>query len=293
MTVWIDTDMGADDLFAILTVARHRRVAGLSLSFGCAELPQVERNAAGAAQAFGWTFPLRTGAPRPILGPVETAERILGPSGMRSRGATLPDASAEFPPALPALADWIGSGGEVLALGPLTNLATVLLAHPGLPLDRITWMGGSTGRGNHTAFAEYNALADPGALAILLDRGVTVRMIDLEACRKVQIDETHVARLAGSDAPHAALLTDLMGGYLDIALTRGRPSMGLYDPVAAVAVSHPDLFRFTPVRIEVDLSPTETRARTAVVDGPPNAEVATDLDADAICETCLAALEAA
>ncbi|MEL6680913.1 MAG: nucleoside hydrolase, partial [Pseudomonadota bacterium] len=62
MAIWIDTDMGADDLFAIEMVRRSRAVAGLSLTFGCATLDQVARNAAGAAVAFGWSMPLHTGA---------------------------------------------------------------------------------------------------------------------------------------------------------------------------------------------------------------------------------------
>lgn len=230
-----------------------------------------------------------------MLGPVETAARILGPTGMLSRGARLPqiDAPHPHPPALPALAEWIAQGGAVLALGPLTNLATAMLAHPDLPLHHVTWMGGSTGRGNHTPFAEYNAVADPHALAILLDRGVTIDMIDLEACRQVTIGEAEVTRLRCSGGANADLLADLLGGYLDIAKTRGRDRMALYDPVAAVALACPELFDMTPVRLEVDLSDAETRAQTLVAGGPANARVAGKLDAEAVRDTVLNALEAA
>lgn len=276
--------MGADDLFAILLASREARVAGLSLSFGCAPLPRVARNAAGAARVFGWEFPVTLGAARPVLGPVETAERILGPTGMRSRGAVLPEVEGDFPPALEPLADWTAAGGEVLALGPLTNLAVLALARPEALPDRITWMGGSLGRGNHTPHAEYNALADPEALAILLERGVTVRMVDLEACRKVLIDESDLAPL------RPGLLADLLGGYLDIALERGRPAMALYDPVAAAAAVRPDLFETAPACLSVDLA-GETRGRTQSGAGAANAEVISGLDAPAVKALCLAALE--
>lgn len=285
--------MGADDLFAILVAERVGGVAGLSTSFGCAGLAQVERNAAGAARAFGWSFPVTRGAARPVLGPVETVERILGPMGMQTRGAYLPDARPDHGPALPALTGWIAGGGAVLALGPLTNIATAMLARPDLPLERIVWMGGSTGRGNHTPFAEYNAVADPCALAILLDRGVTIDMIDLEACRKVTIGEDEVARVRASGGPNAALLADLLGGYLDIALTRGRARMALYDPVAAVAATQPLLFEMTPIRLRVDLSDGDTRAQTVVTEGPPNARVVRGLEAEAVRAAVLNALEAA
>ena len=49
MGVWIDTDMGFDDIAAVLVV-EHAEVAidGVSLVFGVAKLEQVRRNAAGA-----------------------------------------------------------------------------------------------------------------------------------------------------------------------------------------------------------------------------------------------------
>jgi purine nucleosidase len=283
--VWIDTDMGADDLFAILLLARHRPIAGLSLTFGCARHAQVLANAAGAARAFGWDFPLTVGAARPILGPTETAERILGPTGYLTRGASLPTAAVAPTAALPSLADHIEAGDEVLALGPLTTLATLALARPDLAWPRVIWMGGSLGRGNHTEAAEYNAIADAEALAILLERGVPIRMIDLEACRKVTITEADIATLP------PGLLRDLLGGYLDIALTRGRDRMALYDPVAAAAVVRPDLFTFVGAHLAVVLAYTAERARTIVQPGlPPNAEVVQDLVPDALRDLCLAAL---
>ena len=48
MGVWIDTDMGVDDLFAVLLVLQHREVDGLSLSFGNAPLPQAYTNSYGS-----------------------------------------------------------------------------------------------------------------------------------------------------------------------------------------------------------------------------------------------------
>jgi purine nucleosidase len=286
--VWIDTDMGADDLFAILLVLRHRTVAGVSLTFGCAQHAQVIANAAGAAQTFGWDFPLTAGAARPILGPVETAARILGPEGYLTRGARLPKASASPASALPALAAHIARGGEVLALGPLTTLATLALAQPDLAWPTITWMGGSLGPGNHTPAAEYNALADPEALAILLDRGIRIRMIDLEACRKVTIDGADV------DAQPPGLLRDLLGGYLDIALTRGRARMALYDPVAAAALVRPDLFDLRPCHLTVTLDSGPRRGQTCAINtAAPNAQVAHDLNAPALRDICLSALRTA
>lgn len=305
MEIWVDTDMGADDLFALCLVVQEARIAGASLSFGVSTLDQARRNACGAQAAFGWDFPIYAGAGRALLGGVETAERILGATGIRSRGQRLPETpDVVRNGAFDALAAWLGaqSSAQILALGPLTNLASLALARPDLlpRVGRITWMGGGITRGNHTVSAEFNAIADPEALAVLLARGVPFRMIDLDACRRVQITEADVRGLhdhvrAGAGR-RMELLADLLGGYLDIGLESGRSGMALYDPVAAAALLSPDLFTFEEVRIEIELCGSHTRGRTVVGSVPgmnANGDIAVELEAGAVKHRCLKALVAA
>ncbi|MEC9431769.1 MAG: nucleoside hydrolase [Pseudomonadota bacterium] len=301
-SVWVDTDMSVDDIFALrLLEAEGIAVDGISLCFGVTPLRQVRRNAAAALMTFGW---LRTqvhlGADRAILGGQEHATRILGETGIRTRGLTLPENPADpfLDDASWAMEDWLEARPReaILALGPLTNIAVLALRRPDLleRLGGVVWMGGGVTSGNHTASAEFNALADPEALAVLLARDVNIRMIDLDACRRVQIAEADVAAVRAAPGPLAPLLADLLGGYLDIALERGRETMALYDPVAAAALARPELFRFQPVRIEAELTGAHTRGRTVVETRNPethNAEIAADLDAAAVKALCLAALE--
>lgn len=301
--LWVDTDMGSDDVFALVAVLAQRRVDGLSLVSGNTPLAQVARNAARIGRVLGWEMPVWAGADRPILGPMETAERILGPEGLPVRGrAPLFDGGATGPePAfghfLAPLCRWLEeteAPREILALGPLTNLALLALARPDLVarIDRLVWMGGAVGRGNHTPSAEFNAFADPEALGILLDRGAAPVVIDLDACRKVLLHEADVSALADGGGPRSALLARLLGGYLDIALSRGRPAMALYDPVAAAALLAPEHFTFTPARTRVECRGEVTRGRTEVdfLAARPNSHYATDLDADAVRALCLGAL---
>ncbi|MFS8609307.1 MAG: nucleoside hydrolase, partial [Gammaproteobacteria bacterium] len=58
----------------------------------------------------------------------------------------------------------------IAATGPLTNVATLLRSRPDLApkIERIVFMGGSTGRGNRTPLAEFNIWADPEAADIVL-----------------------------------------------------------------------------------------------------------------------------
>src|SRR4051812_34122476 len=86
--LWIDTDLGFDDLAAVLAVTGTPAwsVAGLSLMAGNAPLPLVIDNALRAAACFGWRFPIHAGAAGPLVGELATAQSVLGDDGMRSAG---------------------------------------------------------------------------------------------------------------------------------------------------------------------------------------------------------------
>jgi len=303
MGVWIDTDMGFDDLAAIM-VAAHGGLAidGISLVFGNAPLDQVRRNAAGAAAAFVWPFPIHAGRAKPVLGKLETAVSILSDAGMPTAGEALPEGPDAFvDDAFETLCAWLESSeGErrILALGPLTNIAAVALARPDLAakITDLTWMGGGLTAGNHTASAEFNAFADPEAVAIVLAHGMPLRMVDLDLCRKVLCapEDVEPVRMAGGR--NATLLADLLAGFVAIATSRGRKAMSLYDAVAAVAFVQSDLVTWQSARIDMELTGNHTRGRTVVEvrtgRAEFNAQFAADIDAAKAKQFILDALKA-
>lgn len=290
MGVWIDTDMGFDDIAAILVVAQSEyEIDGISLVFGNAPLPQVRRNAAGAAAAFGWNFPIHTGRAMPVLGKLETAQAILGATGIPTIGKSLPEASAlAESDAFAALCRWLEGEGQrrILALGPLTNMAAVALARPDLAarISDLVWMGGGVTSGNHTASAEFNALADPEALSIVIAHGLPLRMVDLDLCRKVLARPEDAEPVRSAGGANAELIADMFAGYISIGTSRGRPGMAIYDPTAAIAFVAPDVVSFRPARIDIELQGALTRGRTVVetraTHATFNAQLAADIDVD-------------
>lgn len=275
MGVWIDTDMGFDDIAAIMVVdvaARTRpelTIDGVSLLFGNAPLDQVKRNASGAARAFDWSFPIHAGRALPVMGRLETATSILSDHGMPTAGLRLPDVAV--PPmgdAFEALCRWLEGEGprRILALGPLTNIAALALARPDLAarITDLVWMGGGVTSGNHTASAEFNAFADPEAAAIVLAHGIPFKMVDLDLCRQVLASHADVEPVRAAGGVNAALIADLLDGFIAIATSRGRAAMALYDAVAAVAFIEEKLVEWRPARIDIELAGTVTRGRTVV-----------------------------
>ncbi len=291
MGIWIDTDMGFDDIAAIMAAAHAGLVIdGVSLSFGNAPLEHIRRNAAGAASAFVWPFPIHVGRAAPVLGNLQTATNVLGDTGIPTVGKTLPEAADTFhEDAFEALCAWLGKGeGErrIMALGPLTNIAAVALARPDLAakITDLTWMGGGLTAGNHTASAEFNAFADPEALAIVLAHNIPFRMVDLDLCRKVLCGPADVVPVREAGGRNAELVADLLAGFVAIATSRGRPAMALYDAVAAVAFAYPDHVTWREARIDVELAGGLTRGRTVVEARPGRAEFnaayGADIDVD-------------
>lgn len=282
--------MGFDDLSAVLLLqAAGVPVAGLSLVAGNTDLPRVIRNACACAELFGWSMPIHAGAAAPLAGPLVTAGYVLGPDGMPGRGR-LPDPTRgpDSPDAVRALAAFLDAGGhDVLALGPLTNIAHLLRTRPDLAGMRLTWMGGAHGPGNHTAVAEFNAAVDPEALAEVIAAGVQVRMVGLDCCRHVTVTLADVGPLRAIPGPHAALLADLLEGYVRIADDGARP-MPLYDPVAAAALADPSSVTFAPARLDAECDGRLTRGMTVIEwrarKAAPNALIATRADAPRVRE---------
>ena len=301
MTVWVDMDGGFDDIWAVLTLqSLGVKISGMSLVAGNAPLFQVSRNAAGAAETFGWDFPIYEGKDRPLFGTLTTSERVLGPVAIHSAGLRLPD-FPEHPigeEGVDALNSWLTAGKgkrTILALGPLSNIASIALAQPESiqAVSSIVWMGGGTSGGNHTPAAEFNAFVDPDALAVLLGMGAPISIVDLDVCRSVQFGETDIVPIAESAGRNAGLLADLAAGYLSIALDRNRTFMAIYDPVAAVALAKPGLFDFRRASVEVELDGRE-RGRTVVSFAAAgkecNALIACSPNIEAVRRTCLEAL---
>lgn len=291
--IWVDTDFGFDDLWALLLL-RHLNITvdGVSLVAGNASLAQVVANGAAAKAYYGFDWPIWQGASAPLERTQETAARILGPTGMRSRGLQLDAKGCDVPRhgAVKAMHRWLQTDPaeqhDMLAIGPLTNIAQLLTTYPDLSgcISRLVWMGGSAGAGNHTPKAEFNAVADAEALDIVVASGVSFDIVDLTFCRTVTFGP--------DDVPDADPLTaDLLGGYLDIALERGRPGMAIYDPLAALAIARPAQLGFQPCTVLVETGANDSYGATEIsFSHTTHTRISTKSSGD-LSRTCLAALE--
>src|SRR6185503_6772571 len=193
--VIIDCDPGHDDVFGIWLAAGHPSLELLAITTvgGNVPLEHTSRNARIALRVAGVTdVPVAAGAAGPIARRLETAEWIHGENGLG--GPELPEPAIDLHPrgAVGLMADVLLAADEpvaIVATGPITNVGILLRDRPELAgrIREIVWMGGSTGRGNVTPYAEFNAWVDPEALAIVVASGVRFTMVGLNVTHQALV----------------------------------------------------------------------------------------------------------
>lgn len=289
--IWLDTDPGFDDWLTMLMLAADEQVdwIGTSVVAGNAPLPTTLDNALRICHHYGVAAPVFAGCDKPLAGPIETAQRVLGPQGMHTTGDPLPPCpsikrvgsapacTTLAPPnaAVPALLHALRhspSPVTLIAIGPLTTIATALQCAPDLKphLHEIVLMGGSTDRGNHTPAAEFNIYADPDAADIVFNAGVPLRMFGLNVCRQVLLTQAEVQQVRHWPGQRAQWLAGYLDAYQRIRSADGSVPMPLYDPVVSAWLAAPDLFEFSPARVDIELTGRFTRGMT-VCDFKPDA----------------------
>ena len=303
--VLLDCDPGHDDMFAILLAAAHPGIDLLAVTTvaGNGPLDAVTLNARKICTAAGLkNMIIAAGADRALNGARYTAPRIHGESALD--GTELPDPEVPLADddAVTVMARLLTESERPVTIaptGPLTNVATLLDRHPEVrpKIERIVFMGGTTGRGNRHPLAEFNVWADPEAADIVLRSGLPLVMCGLDVTHQAITGPEEFARLraiGGSFPAALAASLDFYGNsYREVF---GMPGPPLHDPVAIAAIAEPDVVRGVPASVVVELTGEYTRGATVVdlygVTGrPANAQVALELDRDRFWNLVLDAVD--
>ncbi len=288
----LDCDPGHDDAVAMVVAARHTNLLGITTVAGNAPLESTTQNAIVVRDLLGIDVPVHAGANRPLLAPARHAGYVHGESGLD--GADLPPPSGP-----PASRDAIGfiietvrshDGVWLVPTGPMTNIALALRSAPDIAarIAGISFMGGGL-FGNRTATAEFNIWADPEAAAIVVDYGGPLIMAGLDVTYGLQATPERIAQLRTIPGRLAVTIADLMTFFSGTYVSRHENMRGaaVHDPVAVMALTHPDLFTRSFSHVVVETAGEHTRGMTVVdqrtlLDRPdPNCDRLTDVDGDA------------
>lgn len=310
--VIIDTDPGLgapgadiDDGLAIAMALRSSEIAveALTVVNGNVDVRVGTDNAHRLLERLDRTdVPVAVGAGRPLaqdMGPLRSLFRdLLEPAG-RGRAAQ-PDPPGASDAARLLIDTVLGSPGEitVLAIGPMTNLAMAVALEPrfaGAVGELVLMAGAAAGYAqNVSVVADFNTYCDPEALQIVLDCGAPIRMVGLDQTARVMLTRADAAEMRASADPFGRWAGECTEAWIDFLggafpnRPEHRDACFLHDPLTVAALTAPDLLRWEPAHVAVELHGRLTRGM-AVADrglallrpaGPPNAVVAVDTDVD-------------
>jgi inosine-uridine nucleoside N-ribohydrolase len=283
--ILIDTDVAPDDIAAISFLVASPNV----------EIKAITVSGTGEAHCDGGVdtvlrllerlqapdIPVACGRETPIEGDHAFPDewRAAADSGS---GLNLPDTSRQ--PTNGTAVDLIADSAanatplRILTLGPLTNLADALTAHPELAdqIESVYVMGGAVHVPGNVAFggpadnqvAEWNVYVDPTALQQVIDAGLAPLLVSLDGTNQVPVT-TEFAQQVQDEAigEGAKVLAELFATHP--FMTDG--TYYLWDPLAAeIAAGYP-VGEFSEARVEVEQAEGAESGFTRPVDGEPNA----------------------
>ncbi len=271
---WVDTDPGVDDAWALLMMmgCEHIKVLGISVVGGNVGLEHTLANALRVVDRAPYPVPVHAGAARPLIGGLPDAGFVHGSDGFGDADLPAAVAVAEALPAALALIEASRQHAgqlNVLALGPLTNLALACALDPQLPsrCRRLVVMGGAIGAYGNTRVpsAEFNIGFDPEAAAMVFGRWPGMELVDWELTMAAAPLSTEVDAWLARRSGAAQWLQGITRSTAAFVHGNGFERWSWADPLAAlVAISPSTVTEWRHAPVEIALAQGPTRGQTVV-----------------------------
>lgn len=283
----IDTDIGTDvdDLWTLAMIPAFAdiKVEAITVVYGDTDVRA--RLAIRVLTLMGLDVPVYRGCEQPLSG-----KDVLwaGHEGVGVPG--IEDAVYRTGDAVDVLVELAATNPgslEIVAIGPLTNIATAIGrdAQFARNVRHLFVMGGEFQWG----WPEHNVASDVVATDIVIRSGIPTTIVPLDQTLRVAIDRVDVENIAAVH-PIGPLMADQAQKFWHWLSTRreGMPNdrSWAHDPLTLLAAVEPASFSLTPMNVVV-----EPDGRVRGEPDPTSAiEVVTDLDAGATHRAVLAAM---
>lgn len=265
----LDCDPGHDDAVAIMLIGKNQNfnLLGISVASGNQTLEKTALNTWNVCEYLGIDVPIALGCERPLIQNPMICPKVHGESGLD--GFTFPHYEKKYSPLKGAelIIDCVMKNSDVTVVttGPMTNLALAMRLEPKIikRIKEVIFMGGSTDNGNVSPAAEFNILVDPEAASIVINSGVSLKMIGLNVTRKVLLDDAIIQRFSKIKNKAGILFHDLMRVFLDNQRkTFGIDAAPLHDPVTIASLMDDTLVAYKNMNVQIDLSHGSSYGRT-------------------------------
>jgi len=209
----LDVDTGSDDALAIMSaiLSPEFDIVGICTVNGNQPVSNTTENTLRVVELMEVNTPVIRGCSTPLVSTIDPLRkmRLRSNEGTNSTGEEV-TYHAEHLPLPPATIKPLAGTNAVtwyidtllntkekitlVMVGPLTNFALAYRAEPEIVknVEEIILMSGGHDQRNATAASEYNVFIDPEATAIVLECGVKITMMPLDATHKANMRPHHV-----------------------------------------------------------------------------------------------------
>jgi purine nucleosidase len=293
--VIIDTDCGSDDAVAIAMALNDPSVEILFFVTVCGNV-SAEQAAVNTLitieHADTYEPPVYIGCRKPLLRDLVFAYETHGEDGMGDIGLSVNRLEVAEGNGILKMVEALNEADEgeieIIALGPLTNIAVAMMLDPDAmrKVKKISVMGSAgLGYGNVSPVAEFNIWQDAEAAKITLDFGVPLLFVGWDACLgEAMLNKDDIAKIReGSDLGRFAI--DCNRQLIELNTQRfGEPVLDMADPAAMAAILYPECIKECDhYYCDVDISQGISYGAVLVdrchfLGKEPNAEVCSALD---------------
>ncbi|CAK9250844.1 unnamed protein product, partial [Sphagnum jensenii] len=264
-------------------VLKVMNLAGLitqpTLSRNCIDLSQQLKLEDSMSHG-GMACPVLKGCSRPLFRDAIIFDMIFGDSGLDTHS------SIEFPKIPDTALDYFNNINShpthfttlmfdyfksfypkkitIIAIGPLTNIALLLMNHPGVSdyIERIVLMGGAMGLGNTTPASEFNIFGDPHAATRVFNSNLEIFMVPLEITHTTLVTESVLDRIRTLKSNFSKIMIEFLLFFQStVKEFSNMADPPLHDPCAVAFVIDSSMFEYKLIRVDVETNDTLSLGR--------------------------------
>lgn len=280
----IDADPGIDDAVALMMATKSNMfdIKMVSCTAGNTNLENVTTNTIGVLELLGeMKMPVAKGCAKPIKRESFSKEIFHGIGGMGGYVFENLKHQVDKIDAVTLMHEVLNASEEkvtIVALGPLSNIATLFLKHPEdkEKIERLVFMGGSyVEKGDKTPYAEFNISSDPEAAEVVFASKVKMVMVPMEMGHTAYLD-WHDVFVTKEENMTGEFLEFIYRSYHDGHVKNG---IATHDGTTVAYLIEPEIFETKPAKVSVVYF-KEINSGVAICDfeAEPNMEVCVKVD---------------
>lgn len=279
----LDVDTGIDDAVAIALAAYSNRLSVklITTIAGNLSVNEVTKNTLNFLQAINKTkIPVAIGENKPLEREKDDSIQAHGKKGLGNFKFPKTTLKPISKCAVEKMYEILKTSKEkivIIALGPLTNVAKLLLTHPDIKdkIDYILISGGLLEDNKRNPYLGFNVMQDPEAARYVFNSDVKIVVCPSDHGHNAfltleEVEKTRTTNKTGE------MLEYIFRSYKDRHVKVG---IATHDPCAVVYVCHPEIFKTQEMYVHIRfLKEKNTGVISFDTNKAPNTLVATEIN---------------